>query len=107
MALVSARPLDLRTAAPFGIARWTHSEFADFVVELRAGDVIGRGEAAPNARYGESRDAGLELLAALAPKSTVVAPLKFVPVIVTVAPPARGPTAGLTLVTVGAAMYVN
>ena len=68
MALVSARPLDLRTAAPFGIARWTHSEFADYVVELRAGDVIGRGEAAPNARYGESRDAGLELLAALAPE---------------------------------------
>jgi L-alanine-DL-glutamate epimerase-like enolase superfamily enzyme len=68
VALVSTRPLDLRTAAPFGISRWTHSEFADYVVELRAGDVIGRGEAAPNARYGESRDAGLELLAALAPE---------------------------------------
>ena len=67
MALLSTRPLDLRTAVPFGIARWTHSEFADYVVELRAGDQVGRGEAAPNARYGESRDAGLELLEALAP----------------------------------------
>jgi L-Ala-D/L-Glu epimerase len=67
MAIVSAQPLDLRTAAPFGIARWTHSEFADYVVELSDGDVTGHGEAAPNARYGESRDAGLELLEALAP----------------------------------------
>jgi len=67
VALVTARPLDLRTAAPFGIARWTHSEFADYVIELRAGDIIGRGEAAPNARYGESRDAGLELLETLSP----------------------------------------
>ena len=68
MALLTSHPLDLRTATPFGIARWTHSAFADYVVELRSGDVVGRGEAAPNARYGESRDAGMELLEALAPE---------------------------------------
>ena len=41
--------------------------------------------------------------AAVAPKVTAVAPVKFVPVIVTLAPPAVGPTFGLMLVTVGAA----
>ena len=36
-----------------------------------------------------------------APKRTAVAPLRFVPVIVTVVPPASGPSAGETAVTVG------
>jgi L-alanine-DL-glutamate epimerase-like enolase superfamily enzyme len=63
-----ARPLDLHTAAPFGISRWTHSEFPNYVVELREGGVTGSGEAAPNMRYGESRDEGMTLLADLAPE---------------------------------------
>jgi L-alanine-DL-glutamate epimerase-like enolase superfamily enzyme len=62
----SARELDLRTATPFGISRWTHSEFANYVVELRAGGQVGRGEAAPNRRYGESREGGMAVLAGLA-----------------------------------------
>lgn len=62
------RLLDLRTATPFGIARWTHSEFANLVVELRDGGVVGRGEAAPNARYGEDRDEDATILAGLAPE---------------------------------------
>jgi L-alanine-DL-glutamate epimerase-like enolase superfamily enzyme len=68
MAHASARELDLRTAAPFGISRWTHSGFADYVVELRAGEHVGLGEAAPNRRYGESRAEGMARLAALAPE---------------------------------------
>ncbi len=68
MAHVSAYELDLRTQAPFGISRWSHQDFADYVVELRAGGVIGRGEAAPNQRYGESRAQGMALLAGLAPE---------------------------------------
>ncbi len=68
MAHASARDLDLRTAAPFGISRWTHSEFANYAVELRAGEHVGRGEAAPNRRYGESREEGAALLADLAPE---------------------------------------
>ena len=67
MAHVSARELDLRTAAPFAISRWTHSEFGNYVVELRAGEHVGRGEAAPNRRYGESRTEGMAVLAGLAP----------------------------------------
>ncbi len=41
--------------------------------------------------------------AAVAPKLTAVAPVKFVPVMVTLVPPDGGPVFGLTLVTVGAA----
>ena len=42
MAHASSRELDLRTATPFGISRGTHSEFADYAVELRAGEHVGR-----------------------------------------------------------------
>jgi L-alanine-DL-glutamate epimerase-like enolase superfamily enzyme len=65
---VSTRAFDLRTAAPFGISRWTHSQFERFVVELREGDVAGTGEAAPNARYGEDRTRDVDLLADFAPE---------------------------------------
>jgi len=44
------------------------------------------------------------------PKLIAVIPIKFVPVIVTGVPPAKAPTAGLMLVTVGTALalaYVN
>jgi len=64
----SARPLDLHTRAPFGISRWTHSDFADFVVELTSGGLTGIGEAAPNARYGEERGEAMNVLADLAPE---------------------------------------
>ena len=68
MAHVSTRPIDLRTAAPFGISRWTHSEFHRFVVELRQGGFVGYGEAAPNARYGEDRAQDMDLLTDWAPE---------------------------------------
>lgn len=64
---VATRSLDLRTATPFGISRWSRSEFANLVVELRDGDVVGYGEAAPNARYGESRDEDVRFARDLAP----------------------------------------
>ena len=43
------------------------------------------------------------LVAAIVPKSTAVAPVKPVPVIVTDVPPLVGPAAGLMPVTAGAA----
>ena len=49
----------------------------------------------------------VKLLAASAPKSTAVAPVKPVPVIVTDVPPAKGPFVGLIPVTAGAATYLN
>jgi L-alanine-DL-glutamate epimerase-like enolase superfamily enzyme len=60
--------LDLTTSVPFGISRWTRDSFANYVVELRAGGLVGRGEAAPNPRYAESREQGIELLSDLAPE---------------------------------------
>ena len=51
----------------------------------------------------------VEFVAGVVPKSTAVAPVKPVPVIVTNVPPAAGPLVGLRPVTVGAAtaVYVN
>jgi hypothetical protein len=45
----------------------------------------------------------VKLLAAVAPKLTAVVPLRLVPVMVTLVPPAPGPELGLMLVIVGAA----
>ena len=43
----------------------------------------------------------MKLVAGVSPKSTSVAPVNPVPVIVTVVPPAAGPLVGLTFVTAG------
>ena len=43
-------------------------------------------------------------VAAAVPNSTAVAPVRFVPVMVTLVPPAVGPAVGLTAVTAGAAV---
>jgi len=67
VAHASCTHLDLATARPFGISRWTRARFANYVVELRDGGLVGRGEAAPHPRYGESRDEGVALLVDLAP----------------------------------------
>ncbi|MBZ9711930.1 dipeptide epimerase [Deinococcus multiflagellatus] len=47
--------LELHTAQPFGIARWTHSVYPRTFVTFTQGGVMGQGEAAPNAFYGETR----------------------------------------------------
>ncbi|WP_135227671.1 dipeptide epimerase [Deinococcus fonticola] len=47
--------LELHTAQPFGIARWTHSVYPRTFVTFTQGGLTGRGEAAPNAFYGETR----------------------------------------------------
>lgn len=63
---LSWQTLELHTAQPFGIARWTHSVYPRTFVRLEHGGVTGRGEAAPNAFYGETRgtvEAVLPLLA--------------------------------------------
>ncbi|GAA4021258.1 dipeptide epimerase [Deinococcus rubellus] len=45
---------DLHTRSPFGIARWTHSTYPRSFVYFEEGGLVGRGEAAPNAFYGET-----------------------------------------------------
>ena len=49
-------------------------------------------------------DSALSELALVEPNLTSLAPVRFVPVIVTVVPPAAGPLVGSTLLTVGAGM---
>jgi len=49
----------------------------------------------------------VKIVAATPPTFTLVAPVKFVPVIVMVVPPATGPEIGVTVVMVGSATYVN
>ena len=44
----------------------------------------------------------VKVVTTVVPKSTAVAPARFVPVMVTFVPPANGPAAGLMPVTVGA-----
>lgn len=58
--------LELHTRQPFGIARWTHSLYPRTFVNFDQDGLCGRGEAAPNAFYGETRgtvEAVLPLLA--------------------------------------------
>ncbi len=65
---IALAPLDLATRTPFGISRWAHSEFANFVVTMTdENGVVGYGEGAPNARYHESRADDEAALAELAP----------------------------------------
>lgn len=56
----------LRTAQPFGIARWTHSDYPRTVVAASAEGWVGRGECAPNAYYAETSDTVLGVLPRLA-----------------------------------------
>ena len=49
----------------------------------------------------------VKIVAAATPTFTLVAPVKFVPVMVMVVPPATGPEIGATVVMVGSATYVN
>lgn len=51
---LSHRTLELHTRQPFGIARWTHSVYPRTFVSFEQGGLTGRGEAAPNAFYGET-----------------------------------------------------
>jgi hypothetical protein len=46
----------------------------------------------------------VKLVAAIDPNLTALAPVRFVPVIVTLVPPPNAPAVGLTAVTVGRAM---
>ena len=51
---VTHETLELHTRQPFGIARWTHSVYPRTFISFAQSDHTGRGEAAPNAFYGET-----------------------------------------------------
>ncbi|MDO4263343.1 MAG: enolase C-terminal domain-like protein, partial [Deinococcus sp.] len=67
--MITWTPFEVQTAQPFGIARWTHSHYPRLRVDWTLDGRTGRGEAAPNAFYGETGatvPAALERLAAVA-----------------------------------------
>ena len=85
---------------------WSTGEVADFppgVVTVTSTTPVPAGSSAVIV----VSETTVKLVAGVVPKSTAVAPVKAIPVIVTVVPPDCGPSVGLMLVTVGAAVYVN
>lgn len=65
--MITWTPFELTTAQPFGIARWTHSNYSRLRVDWTLDGVTGRGEAAPNAFYGETGATVAAALEQLAP----------------------------------------
>lgn len=61
--LLTAEPLDLPLARPFTIARGSRTVTQNVLVTIEQDGVVGRGECAPNSRYGQSQASSLEALA--------------------------------------------
>jgi len=59
------RPITLHLRTPFRLSRGSSEARRNVVCELADGAVVGRGEAAPIARYGESADSAAAALAAM------------------------------------------
>lgn len=64
---LDAHPLDLPLLRPFTIARGTKTVARNVLVEVGHGGRVGRGEAAPNARYGQSQGSALAALRSFSP----------------------------------------
>jgi L-alanine-DL-glutamate epimerase-like enolase superfamily enzyme len=64
---LNSRVLELPLRHAWTISRGTSTSKRNVVVELRHGEHVGLGEAAPNVRYGESAETVLEALRTLAP----------------------------------------
>ncbi|QRN95375.1 dipeptide epimerase [Archangium violaceum] len=64
---LTVRTIELPLRHAWTISRGTSTSKRNVLVELREGDLVGRGEAAPNVRYGESAETVTEALQKLAP----------------------------------------
>jgi L-alanine-DL-glutamate epimerase-like enolase superfamily enzyme len=62
---IRARPLDLSLHRPFTISRGSRTVAANILVEVEHKGLVGRGEGAPNVRYGQSQASALAALADL------------------------------------------
>lgn len=65
--LMDVRVIELPLRHAWTISRGTSTSKRNVVVELREGNLVGRGEAAPNVRYGESAETVTGALEKLAP----------------------------------------
>lgn len=64
---LDVRTLELPLRHAWTISRGTSTSKRNVIVELRSGSLVGRGEAAPNVRYGESAETVTDALRQLAP----------------------------------------
>ncbi|HKI82795.1 MAG TPA: dipeptide epimerase [Candidatus Krumholzibacteria bacterium] len=64
---IHARALDLPLSRPFTIARGSKLTASNILVEVEHEGLVGRGEGAPNARYGQSQESALDALASFSP----------------------------------------
>jgi L-alanine-DL-glutamate epimerase-like enolase superfamily enzyme len=71
--LLRARPLDLKLARPFTISRGSKDTAQNVLVEIEHEGVMGRGEAAPNSRYGQSQQSTLAALDQFSPPQAAFA----------------------------------
>ncbi len=62
---IYVRPAVLTYRRPFGISRWTRTETHNVFVEVHHEGIVGYGEGAPNARYGESQEQAIAKLTTL------------------------------------------
>lgn len=60
--ILTCSPLNLPYKHPFGISRWTKTGIENIVVELSDEEHFGLGEGAPNKRYDESQESGINFL---------------------------------------------
>ena len=103
---------DLVTAVEDAITPLYVNWSADDVADVPPGVMTVTASTGPDCSAGDFAviEVALETVydvAAIPPKYTLVAPVKPVPVMITLVPPAAGPVFGLTLVTVGGPSKVN
>jgi L-alanine-DL-glutamate epimerase-like enolase superfamily enzyme len=63
---IDAEPIELQLTTPFRIARSVQHTASNVVVQVRHGEVVGYGEAAPSSYYGESQETVLACIAMFA-----------------------------------------
>ncbi len=66
---IHAHPLDLHLQRPFTISRGSRTVAHNVLVEVEHDGIRGRGEGAPNSRYGQSQESALSALDAFRPSS--------------------------------------
>ncbi|GCE13847.1 dipeptide epimerase [Tengunoibacter tsumagoiensis] len=63
---IDAKPISLQLTTPFRISRSVQQTASNVVVQLKNGEAVGYGEAAPNQHYGESAETVLACIAQFA-----------------------------------------
>lgn len=79
--LLRVAPLELELARPFTISRGTKEVAENVLIELEFQGVIGRGESAPNPRYGQSQSSVLVAFDEFRPPQQAFETLEAIPIL--------------------------